>query len=46
MKSKPMKIHCVITILEVLFPSKASDSDHHYNTEITYFLEKTQNAHL
>lgn len=46
MKSKPIKIHCVTTILEVLFPSKASDADHHYNTELHIFLEKRQNGHL
>lgn len=46
MKSKAINIHCVITILEVLFPSKASDADHHYDTEITYFLKKSQNANL
>jgi len=46
MKSKPIKMHCVVKIFEVLFPSKASDADHHYDTEITYFLEKSQNDNL
>lgn len=46
MKSKHIKIHCVIEILKVLFPSKASDADHHYDTEITYFLGKSQNPRL